>query len=418
MLRIRQDSYYRIELPPEGLENQQKIEEFKSILCKVLQYEKTPCPFKAGYQVELEQPQTPVRRRQGNPPERAKRWKLERIWVSEEAQQHTQRTREASTASSSEDEDDRVSSEMRNAKEEKLSREQSPDIETVNVQELKTASRPIDLSATRSITAPPQLLIRSSMLSTATTAPNMEPVTKYGSPSSSTDSFYSFNESASTLPPSPPDTNPPSPTMSDCTKQGQEFTSANRHKREVSDVTITIDTQAANRAESPLILSEDAQSPSLPPTPTLVSDSDDNSDPSWSDALTPPDTFRLRRLPPGSSCRRNLSPMPHPANLFTPPIRTSTRQLSSALIHKTYALLLGPPAHLVALMIRIAARIANGGSSAYPYDVNGRGRRIPCTWESSGDEEDEWDEDDYGIPLGNVKSNSSTCGASTSSHVG
>jgi len=110
--------------------------------------------------------------------------------------------------------------------------------------------------------------------------------------------------------------------------------------------------------------------------------------------------------------------MPHPANLFTPPARTSKKQLSTALIQKTYALLLGPPAHLVALMIRIAARIANGASAAYPYNVSARGRKIPGTWESSGDEEDEWDEDDYGIPLSNVKSNSSSCSASVSSHVG
>ena len=36
-----------------------------------------------------------------------------------------------------------------------------------------------------------------------------------------------------------------------------------------------------------------------------------------------------------------------------------------------------------------------------------KGQKIPCSWESSGDEEDEWDEDDFGMPLSNVSSGSS-----------
>lgn len=417
MLRIRQDSYYRIELPPEGVDNQQKIEEFKAVLGKVLQYEKTACPFKAGYQVDLSSPPyTPVRTRRGNPPERAKRWKLERIWVSEDAQHHTQGdVAEARSSSSSSDDEDRRDGEVRNTMEEKLPLQRSPSMQT-DVQGLKPIPRPLDFSSTRSVTAPPQLLTRQPTSLTATTLPSMEPVAQYASSASSTDSFYSFNDYASASPPSSPDTDSPSPTASSYALQTENLMSKPRHKRDISDVTITIDMQIANSLESPSILSEDARSPSPPPTPTLISDSDDASDPPWSDALTPPENFRLHRLPPGS-CRRTLSPLPHPANLFTPPTKTSKRQLSTALIQKTYALLLGPPAHLVALMIRIAARIANGTSGVYPYDVNAKERKIPCTWESSGDEEDEWDEDDCGIPLGDIQSDSSSRSVSTSSHV-
>ena len=39
----------------------------------------------------------------------------------------------------------------------------------------------------------------------------------------------------------------------------------------------------------------------------------------------------------------------------------------------------------------------------------GRGGKVPGSWESSGDEEDEWDdEDDFGIPLSAIPSRSST----------
>lgn len=417
VLRIRQDSYYRIELPPEGVDDQQKIEEFKGVLGKVLQYETTPCPFKAGYQDDLSSSlQTPVRTRHGNPPGRAKRWRLERIWVSEEAQRHTQgEVAEARTSSSSEDDDDRANGAVCNIMEEKSPLQQSPGTPT-GVRGLKPFLRPLDFSSMRSVTAPSQLLTQKSTSIAATALLNIEPLTQYASSASSTDSFYSSNDCASASPPSQPNTNAPSPTASGYGLQTEGFIFKSRHTRDISDATITVDTQIANSLESPSIMPEDARSPSPPPTPTLVSDSDDTSDPPWSDALTPPDNFRLRRLPPDSSCRRALSPLPHPANLFTPPAETSKRQLSTALIQKTYALLLGPPAHLVALMIRIAVAIANGTSNVYPYDVGEKERKIPCTWESSGDEEDEWDEDDCGVPLGNVESNSSSCGVATPSH--
>jgi hypothetical protein len=75
------------------------------------------------------------------------------------------------------------------------------------------------------------------------------------------------------------------------------------------------------------------------------------------------------------------------------------KPISAALIRKTYSLLIGPPAHLIALMLRIAARIVN----RLPGNTRDK---IPGSWDSSdaGENEDEWDdddEDDFGIPLGN-----------------
>ena len=53
VLRTGQLKYYRIELPSEAEEDKQKVEEFKAALGKVLRFERTPCPFKRGFHVDL-----------------------------------------------------------------------------------------------------------------------------------------------------------------------------------------------------------------------------------------------------------------------------------------------------------------------------------------------------------------------------
>jgi hypothetical protein len=53
-------------------------------------------------------------------------------------------------------------------------------------------------------------------------------------------------------------------------------------------------------------------------------------------------------------------------------------------------------------MLNIAARISEGAFGFSTYRVRHSGEKIPCSWESS-DDEDEWDEDDYGIPLSNLQ---------------
>jgi hypothetical protein len=106
----------------------------------------------------------------------------------------------------------------------------------------------------------------------------------------------------------------------------------------------------------------------------------------------------MKRLT-GASQRRAFSPMPQPKNLFVPPKQNISRQFTNALVRKTYELVLGPPAHLVSIMLRIAASISDGFSFS-TYRVR-RAEKIPCSWES--DEDAEWpDEDDFGIPLNNM----------------
>ncbi|KIW69471.1 hypothetical protein PV04_05347 [Phialophora macrospora] len=53
VLRRGKFLYYRIELPTETDEDKQKVEEFKAALGKVLRFERTPCPFKRAFHVDL-----------------------------------------------------------------------------------------------------------------------------------------------------------------------------------------------------------------------------------------------------------------------------------------------------------------------------------------------------------------------------
>ncbi|EOD48062.1 hypothetical protein GTA08_BOTSDO10772 [Neofusicoccum parvum] len=177
-----------------------------------------------------------------------------------------------------------------------------------------------------------------------------------------------------------------------------------RHKREISELTITAHMHLSEDERSPFSPPPRAEErpTSAPPTPTLTSDSDSAVDMSYPDIDPPPETIRLRRLT-STSHLRAFSPMPHPANLFTPPAQSHPKkQYTSAIMQKTIGLLVGPPAHLVALMLRIAASIATGVFTPDSWSLR-RGKKIPGAWQWSEDE-DEWDdEDDYGIPLGSYR---------------
>ncbi len=172
---------------------------------------------------------------------------------------------------------------------------------------------------------------------------------------------------------------------------------SSRHARGISETTVTA--SSTSRSSDPAT----DRNISPPSTPTLLEDSEDAGTPPWSDELkTPPDSIRLRRLS-GFPRRRSFSSLPdRPPNLLSPGMKKpQQRRLTAAIVERTCSLLLGPPAHLVALMLRIAAQIAGGvfrGGSVYAH---GELDKIPGTWESSGDEDDM--EDDYGIPLTNLR---------------
>lgn len=140
---------------------------------------------------------------------------------------------------------------------------------------------------------------------------------------------------------------------------------------------------------------------SEPQTPTLTHDSG-RSDDDRSEIMTPPAAstgLRHRATTSSNSRRRQLSPLPAVVNLFSPTGRPrhlqTARHLPTAIIQKTYEILMSPPSHLFQLMINIASKIAAG---EWRGIIMGHGEAVHWDLEDEIAGES-WHEDDYGIQL-------------------
>ena len=444
VLRVREGSYYRIELPFATEDEKEKVVDFKTVLKTILHFERTTSPFSRGYNELVDAPQTPVRRSGSQQLTPAKRWKLNKFWEPEDAAERAKwstatpehvpsplrdsPSRETlgtvdsdGTAQTNESSGDGIITEgivpLEEGEELVSATVDGPD--PLQPKSLPFRLRPI--SQMRSVTAPALPTLQTSSPHTST------PLSRIASRdadaisiASSHDSFYSMEDSSS---PSV-DAKPLHSLNDEGDTVREQFAELNAslHKRGTSDMTIIPDTPTPIRTvhgESPaerLELSD-------PGTPPLISDSDSSSDIndlSWADAVTPPNTLRLRhipRRPSGTHHRRALEPLT--PSFFSSPVGPSRGKLISAtLVQKVYSILIGPPAQLVALMLEIAAKILKG--IPVMYDSQDRRERLPGSWEtSSADEEDEWgdEEDDFGIPLDNLRRVSQTSSAGHSSGV-
>lgn len=102
--------------------------------------------------------------------------------------------------------------------------------------------------------------------------------------------------------------------------------------------------------------------------------------------------------------RRTLSPLPPAVNLFStstpeqrPPTRSrleTVKQLPMAIINKTCEIILGPPSHIIALMLKVAARIAAGQWRGIVYGYGEDGQAIPVQWDYSEGEFSDWSDDE------------------------
>ena len=416
VLRIRQDSYYRIELPFESEEDKAKADEFKAVLGKVLRYEKTPCPFLSGFQGELQDQSssTPVRRRSLQPPERAKKWLFDGTWVPEDGPPPMMDDYDSDASSTISRRRSRVIDDGRDSPPPKLVAPTglSPSLpdRIKKFQVLRSVTVPTKM-------VPPRRLRQQGSPDQLDGIPESDSPMDAMSLMSSVDSFYSLDGTVSETP-SPPYLDAETgiednPWANEVQIQNHEddidetaTRGRSRHRRDISQVTIRAPSggpvQGPAQHPAPETPTNEGKLSSAPSTPQLISDSDDSFEPPFLDVPTPPDTIRLRKLT-GASQRRAFSPMPPAQNLFRPPARATEneKRLTSELIRRTCELLLGPPAHLVALMLRIAARISTAGF-AWGGRRRARSRNErTSSWESKG--EDAWDEDDFGIPLGNLR---------------
>ncbi|KAI9726863.1 MAG: hypothetical protein M1834_001475 [Cirrosporium novae-zelandiae] len=404
VLRIRENAFYRIELPNNGQEDKDKAEELKQVLPKMLLYELTPCPFKRGFTVDLPEPPKDIRKRPWRPPERTK--------IREELKIEEERTEDSAdeyATAASETESD-IDSDATNGPIEttRASVEVPAHASVASRAKIFSAARPVSLPL------PPEMNYKLAAHPESAQPPH--PFNLPDEPSSmasSVDSFRSFQSPQSSLPPSPPcsDTtsvaNQVKISHQEQQQQQQQQQQYQQHQRkDVSELTITphsigtIDNEQEATPTMPHVipLSPVPPSPIPPKTPTLVQDSDSHSEIELSEAITPsPPTQLRRRRRRAASSRRSLSPLPLPANIFSPN-RGSGNHLTTAILQKTISLVLGPPVQLVALMIRIACKIAGGTMRGFVLGRNEHGEHVPCHWDYA-DEPDDLDEDDFGVSL-------------------
>lgn len=487
VLQIRPPQYWRIEVPSQSDDEKARVEELKAVFEKVLLFEKTPCPFKRNFTVELpEPPLTPVKKRPWKPVEKPKliietapshgendtvtshEASKEQSWPStpttdtvhtrSPSPSHDSRPSTATTRSTDdndlpkdEDASDISPSCVSEPSEDQITppdlslsdpldsvfngwagfegdgeglsdvtddaitpRAQLPPSTKSELYEPEMESQPQAIqSCSQSITAPPVLSLVTSRAS------KLRIKSPLGSPknaemastfSSSVESFHSVQSWHSPLP-SPS----PSPLTSEFSSSTPTYPYPHHNivlpkqrEREASETPNTPHTP--NMWETTSIGSDSIPRSSSPPpqTPTLVNDTNEKSDEEFCEAITPPVTLRTRvrhhALSSGTSRRRGLSPLPAAANLFSPPRKRlgslqTAKHLPTAIIQKTFEILVSPPSHLLHLMLNIASKIAAG---EWRGVLPGQGEAVHWDFEDEYGVT-EWNEDDYGIGLFNTQ---------------
>ena len=379
------------------MEDQQTAADLKRVFAKVSQFELTPCPFQRNFTVDIpESPRIPVQKRPWKPRNQPE---VGSDHQSLSLMKTAERSLSASSADQIRAQPALQSFEHNHGILSNLLTKNQLSLDSMSV------ARPITLNETRAVTAPLQLTLHTATPSKTNSERSVLDV-ETASISSSDDSFHSFrsfHSPPSPLPPSPPHSNPPSPLHCEDLNMGIDVARSRQHKTDTSELTITAESFGSSDVKAPSTWSdlECSATPILPRTPSLTNDAASQSSEVSPDVYTPAPLTHIRRWHTQSH-NRDQSPLPPPANLYSPRHRVSGNHLTTAILQKTYSMLLGPPIQLVALMLNIAAKITNGALGYSSTEHNGT-VSIPCTWELSDDEDDTkdmWGEEDYGMMLG------------------
>ena len=269
----------------------------------------------------------------------------------------------------------------------------------------------------QSLTASPSENVNADIISS--TATSAVPKTNETS-----EQFRSFHSPISPLPPSPPYSDPPSPSPSTYRDTGLTVNRSRMHKRDPSELTVTADSvmfEPQLRTESLVNVSngsneddtsqEDRQAhmassidPSSPPAAEVP----------WPESPTPSPRTEIRQRQMARQRSRSPMPLVHvqaspssssSTSVYSPTTArlsaTTGRHLTTAILQKTCSILLGPPVHLVALMMDLARKIARGTYSGLTFGYGfaetprkkGERRMVPGGWDSlsSGTEGDSAD---------------------------
>lgn len=428
MLQIRRPQYWRIELPLVDAEDARRAERLREVLAKVLQFERTECPFGRTFTVELpEIPQTPVRKRPWTPVrkpvvvlpptpvtpvefKKGARRNTAKDWHRVDAEDGLAiegAVRPRTEEFEQEDEGEKTGT---------AANLESPGIEQPA---LPIMQRP-GFQSNRSFTAPPQLSILTASPSRTQRAlvdRTASDQIESQSPTESQDSFHSiqsWHSPLTPLPPSPPVSSPRTP-MTSAYPHGTIIYPGDPLGLLESDHTTTTNTPRT-RTSSPAVDLASA----FPQSPRTYGEVDrsanasvtsekeqgqsnegsaDSSDSSPAPVANSTATKalkcpRIRQHATTSSSvssgRRGLSPLPPAANLFTPhhPYKSSAvaaqskmtvaRQIPMAVLSKTCEILLSPPSHLINIMLKVAARITNG-----EWWLTGESAHVQWDWSGS-----------------------------------
>ena len=481
------DECYRIELPHSDKTEEDQVEKFKQVLPTILRYETTACPFKRGFQVDLpELPKEPVvvrpwKPRQASQPTTSQTFIEPQFmeespgrWASRRNMKENDPAEQAMVESPSGGtsgvkgihrildppaENDKAVVEQPSAS--PLTLASDPIINKAPEENIfKQHDKARRLEMARTASAPTQIRIGSPSESVtadiiSSTANSAVPKTN-----ESSEQFRSFHSPISPLPPSPPYSDPPSPSPSTYRDTGLIVNRSRMHKRDPSELTVTADSvmfEPQLRTDSMVDVNNGSNEKDTPQeghqahTETLI---DPSSSPSagvpWPESPTPSPRTEIRQRQMARQRSRSPMPLVHvqaspssssSTSVYSPTTArlsaTTGRHLTTAILQKTCSILLGPPVHLVALMMDLARKIARGTYSGLTFGYGfaetprkkGERRMIPGGWDSLSSETDgesadahsdvlsntseaqskesrdehfdDWDdEDDYGMAIG------------------
>lgn len=182
-----------------------------------------------------------------------------------------------------------------------------------------------------------------------------------------------------------------------------------QHKREISEITVTTssaDADSAIHAEPSFGQPRTSRS-NRPLTPILIRSS--ASDSSWPDVETPSSPLDSVQLRHRKSPSRSFSPPPLSSNVFAPSSpKSQGNHLTSAILQKACSVALGKPIEVVVMLAHILIRIAGGATVndlisgdlfRNPNRRREHRRNSSLPDQVDGDRHDDWDEDDFGVPL-------------------
>ncbi|KAL2268098.1 hypothetical protein VTJ83DRAFT_2944 [Remersonia thermophila] len=429
ILQIRRPQFWRIELPVAEESEVRLARHLREVFDAILLFEKTECPFQRPFTVELpERPQTPVKKRPWTPARRSSA----SLPLTPAAGVEIARLHEGTPRGSICMGDLRSARDARRALMEHGKSLEPPAEEPTparpapapnpSMSRVERAKRAFGAQPTIS----PAIVSRRRSAFELRKPPGAASTTSVASPAESLESLQG-RESwlAVPLPPSPPLSSPGSPVIwspGPQTKAPQASTAfpaafgpavtakPSQTWSVASDSAVELDchdpTAPSVSEPSPTARQLPAKEKTPEPEPNAPAEAAPSaSQASSSSASNPPPAG-----PPADSPQRTNATAPSRGRSQTPhrhrrratsvtiprggtaagpnPLAAAVRHLPLTVFVKTCEIFLSPPAHLISLMLNVAARIAAGEWSGLAFGMGEGGERVSVSWDWSEEEEE------------------------------